>query len=65
MKSAFFKVGKRVINQYEIRDVYIDELGHNAFPIAIITYKDGSKVRVSGCRVIMFQNWLLGSSSYS
>lgn len=57
-KSAFFAVGGRIINRYEVREAQVGHTTTNR-PIAKVTYKDGSTVKISGLRVPMFVAWLL------
>ena len=57
-KSAFYRVGNRLINRYEVRDVLIQEPQPFGYPRAVITYKDGTKVKVVGTRVPMFITWI-------
>lgn len=57
MKPAFYQVGKRVINRYEVREVYVHKpIG---YPRATVTYKDGTTVEVTGTRVPGFLQWIL------
>lgn len=56
-KPAFYKVGNYIINRYEVRQVRLIE--PNPYPAAIVTYKDGSRIKVTGTRVPMFVNWVL------
>jgi hypothetical protein len=59
-KPAFFKVGNRVINRYEVREVNLREpVPSIGYPRAIVTYKDGSRVMITGSRVPMFVTWIL------
>lgn len=57
-KPAFYRVGNRLINRYEVRDVLIQEPQPFGYPRAIVTYKDGTKVKVAGTRVPMFITWI-------
>lgn len=57
-KSVFFSVGGRVINRYEVREAQVGHTTNNR-PIAKVTYKDGSTVKVTGSRVPGFIAWLL------
>ena len=58
-KCVYFKVGRRVINQYEIRDVYNHPRSVGRPLKATVTYKDGSQVDITGPEVICFNAWLL------
>lgn len=58
-KPAFYRVGNRVINRYEVREVRFIEASGACYPQAEVTYKDGTKVKVTGSRVPMFIDWIL------
>jgi len=59
MKPAFFRIGERIVNRYEVREVQLGAETTTCAPTATVTYKDGSKVKVRGCRVPLFVEWIL------
>ena len=56
--KPFLTIGTHLINRDEVKEVYLETEQETGVPIAIITYKDGQRIKIRGESVPTLEQWL-------